>query len=315
MRIVRIALCLVTAFGALAGVRTAKSNAPVDLSGGFDPAQSAALFVGVREFTHDESLAEVRYAVDDAIDLAYALSLDTNTPLVEPKRVVLALSGDPQKSETEAHLDALIRAGATLRTASHSDVLELLDAQSRAAGPRGLLLLAFATHGVSAEGVQYLLTASSLLQHRETAIPDTEIREIASHSDAARSLILIDACRKRLTTDTREGDADPRSAAAWMREMAGISGQVVFSAAAAGEYAYDDETRRNGVFTAALIDGVRCGAAHDANGFVTIETLAAYVEEHVLTWIRKNRDRDARKATQLQSEGRARLMPLSHCAQ
>src|SRR5258708_4594744 len=42
----------------------------------FDPAQSAGLFVGVRRFANDSELAEVRYAVDDAADLAFTLALD-----------------------------------------------------------------------------------------------------------------------------------------------------------------------------------------------------------------------------------------------
>ena len=312
MRRLALFLFLIVSLSASAGVRT-KSSGFADVSNGFDPAESAALFVGVRTYTYDDSLSDVRYAVDDAIDLAYALALDTRSRLVAPKRVVLALSGDPQKPETQKHLDALTAAGAIVRNATQSDVLTLLEAQSRAAGHHGILLIAFASHGISSEGVQYLLTASSLLQHRETAVTETKIREIASRTDAARSLILLDACRKRLTSDTREGDADPRSAAALMREMSSINGQVVFSAAAAGEYAYDDDARRNGVFTATLIDGLRCGAARDDHGFVTIDTLSAYVEDHVLAWIRKYRDPDARKATQLQSEGRSHLMPLSHC--
>jgi hypothetical protein len=67
------------------------------------------------------------------------------------------------------------------------------------------------------------------------------------------------------------------------------------------------------VFTAAVIDGLQCGAATDARGYVTVETLRAFVEERVLTWIRRNRDRDAKQATQLQSEGRSSAMPLSVC--
>jgi hypothetical protein len=96
--------------------------------------------------------------------------------------------------------------------------------------------------------------------------------------------------------------------------MGDVSGQVVFSAATAGEYAYDDEERGNGVFTAAVIDGLRCGATTDARGFVTVETLSAFVEERVLSWVQKHRDPEIRHATQLQFEGRAKMMPLSACA-
>src|ERR1700686_2757436 len=81
-----------------------------DVSGGFDPAQSAALFVGVRDFTYDETVTEVRYAVDDAVDLAYVLAIGGKPHLVEPGRVILALSGDPQKPRSQQKLEALIAA-------------------------------------------------------------------------------------------------------------------------------------------------------------------------------------------------------------
>jgi uncharacterized caspase-like protein len=203
-------------------------------------------------------------------------------------------------------------AGATVKSASQADVLTLLEKQSSVVGANGVLIVGFATHGVNYEGTQYLLTSSSMLQHRETGVTETKVREIIASQRVPRALILIDACRSRLTSDTR-GTPDPRSAAALLRDLATVTGQVVFSAAAANEYAYDDEIRRNGVFTAAVMDGLRCKAATDPRGYVTVDTLRAYVEEQVLAWVQKNRDRSAKQATQMQSEGKSSSMPLSIC--
>jgi hypothetical protein len=275
--------------------------------------ESAALFVGVRYFPYDPRLTEVKYAVDDAVDLAYVLAVDGETHLVPPERVVLALSGQPQKPKSQQNLDALISAGASVHTAGQSDILTLLESQSRAVGRNGILIVAFATHGISEDGTQYLLTAESLVQHRETAIAESKVRDIITRAGVPRSIILLDACRQNLTSD-RAGVPDPRSAAAALRRVMGdVNGQVVFSAAAAGEYAYDDDVRRNGVFTAAVIDGLRCGASTDSRGFVTVETLSSYVEERVLSWVQKHRDPTVRRATQLQFEGRAKSMPLATC--
>ncbi|HEX8618262.1 MAG TPA: caspase family protein, partial [Thermoanaerobaculia bacterium] len=275
---------LFAAPGLIAGVRpvgvdATAADAPVAA------ADSAALFVGVREFPDDDTLAEVRYAVDDAIDLAYVLAIDGNPRLVEPRSVILALSGAPQKKESGDRLKALVAAGASVKTARHADVLKLLRAQAAAVGAQGLLIVAFATHGISENGTQYLLTESSLLRDRETAVPETKIREIVAEADVPRSLILLDACRQRLVTNTREGLPDPRSAAGLMRALGSVSGQVVFSAAAAGEYAYDDDLLRNGVFTSAVIDGLRCAAPRNEQGFVTVDTLSEYVENRVLAWV------------------------------
>lgn len=281
--------------------------------GPVEASQSAALFVGVRAFSHDRTLTEVRYAVDDAIDLAHLLAFERTPRLIEPRRVVLALSGEAEKPDSRRRLEELVRAGATVRPAGHSELLTLLEAQAAAVGPAGILLVSFATHGVSDRGVQYLLASDSLLQMSGTKIAAADVEDIVSRAGVRRALILFDACRQRLTRDTRAGAVDPRSAAALLQEIANSDGRVVLSAAAAGQYAYDDDTLRNGVFTAAVMDGLRCEAPADERGFVTVDTLSSYVEDRVLQWIRRHRDRDARVATQLQCEGASKKMPLAAC--
>jgi hypothetical protein len=279
-----------------------------------DPKKSAALFVGVRDFPWDKSLATVPYAVDDAVDLAYEFAIEQRHPLVDAKRVVLALSGEPQKTESQEKFKKLLAAGATRRDATTEDILDVLESQSKSVTSNGILIVAFATHGVSDEGIQYLLTASSTLGHyHRTALTDAEIRETVSRNGVARSLIFIDACRERLTKDRRSGDVDPRSVAAFARAFSKINGQVVFSAAPGGGYAYDDEERRNGVFTATVIEGLRCGAQANSSGFITVDALHSYVESHVLAWLQTHKNRDAKTATQWTSEGSSKELPLSIC--
>jgi len=59
-----------------------------------------------------------------------------------------------------------------------------------------------------------------------------EAADIASRSDATRSLILIDACRERLTTDPRA--SDPLATAPLINAMSRVAGQsVIYSPAAA----------------------------------------------------------------------------------
>jgi hypothetical protein len=280
-----------------------------------DPKTSAALFVGVRDFPYDSTLATVPYAVDDAVDLAYEFTMEQSPALVVPARVILALSGEPQKDESQEKLKKLLAAGAKRTPAAQSDILNSLESQSKSVESNGLLIVAFATHGVSDEGTQYLLTASSLLGHyHRTALTDAEIRETISRNGVPRSVIFIDACRERLLKDRRSGEIDPRSvAAAFGRAFSKITGQVVFSAAPGGGYAYDDEERRNGVFTAMVIDGLRCGARANASGFITVNALHSYVEAHVLAWLQLHKNRDAKTATQWMSEGSSKELPLSIC--
>ena len=172
------------------GIRTLAGEGEAGALEEFDSAQSAALFVGVRRFPYDTKLAEVRYAVDDAVDLAFVLALDSRIRLIDPTHVILALSGEPQKPRSQENLATLKAAGAGSHRRS-TEVLNALDEQARAVGKNGVLVIAFATHGVSFEGTQYLLTATSVLRHRETALSESKIRDIASKSAAGRSLILV----------------------------------------------------------------------------------------------------------------------------
>ncbi|HVR40158.1 MAG TPA: caspase family protein, partial [Thermoanaerobaculia bacterium] len=262
---------LLCASAAIAGV------GPIDAAVSSDPVeatQSAALFVGIREFPDDSSIAEVRYAVDDAIDLAFAFSLDASTRLVDPKQVVLALSGEPQKPQSSERLKVLIANGALTTTARTTDIMKLLESQARRVGPQGALIATFATHGINEDGAQYLFAADSLLVHRAPSLSEGTIRDIVAQTGVARSLILIDACRQRLTRNSRAVEADPRSRAVLLRELGEISGQVVFAAAASGKFAYDDDVRQNGVFTSRVIDGLHCEARADARGFITVDALA-----------------------------------------
>jgi len=189
---------------------------------GFEPAESGALFVGIREFTHDPSLTEVRYAVDDAVDLAYAMALEQPVAFVEPNRVVLAISGEPQKPESRERLRVLRERGAKTHPAGQTDILVLLERQARMVGKKGILIVGIATHGFSAEGLHYLIASNSMLRHRESAVATHKLLDIAAKSAATRSLILLDACRSRLVSDgTRSaGKADRRSAAPMLDGLA-----------------------------------------------------------------------------------------------
>src|SRR5947209_4662931 len=272
--------------------------------------QSAALFIGVRDFD-DPALARVPFALDDAVDLAYEMAIENQPPLIPPRAVALALSdGDPVKAASRNRLKALLAAGATRHRATKAEIIRLLNAKARSIGPEGLLILSFATHGASSHKTQHLLATDSHLMPLAATVTDFEIDDVIWNHGVTRSLILIDACRERLTSDRRAA-ADPMSKFVWV--MRGVEGQVVLAGAPRGGYAYDDAVRMNGVFTETVIDGLRCGAAKDWHHFITAETLYHYVSREVLRWVRKNRNPYARRAVQFTCEAEMRKMPLAIC--
>jgi hypothetical protein len=286
------------------GVRLLDTPAANELPAVFDREQSAALFVGVREFPNDPALGEVRYAVDDAIDLAWVFALDPRVGLVTPERVVLAIEGKPQKRKSEERLRQLIARGAVVKKAGKNEIETLLARQASATGSGGVLIVGFATHGFSSDGASYVLASSSVYEQRGTSLPTAKILDIAK--DAPRSIVFFDACRER--QGTRAAPLPPP----FIEGLTETAGQVVFTVS--GEYAYENSAARNGAFTAAVIDGLQCKADRDARGFVTVDTLADYAEHRLVGWLRRYRDPFTRNAIRLTTDGESDSMPLASCS-
>jgi hypothetical protein len=275
----------------------------------FEPAQSAGFFCGIPRFPQNRELADVQFAADDAVDLAYTFSMENND-LLRPSRVTIALSGNPSKGESKERLRRLKAAGARIvMNITGDDVRQLLTEQAALAGRGGVFIVSFATHGFHSGGIPYLLAPDSKFLDVESSISVPDVAEIAG-SSAARSLIFLDACRERVSSVTRAGLREPRSAAIFLDRLTKIEGQVIFSAAPPGGYAYDDPDRGNGVFTAAVIDSLQCEGTQ--REWVTVDSLAKGVERTVLRFLKKH-DPSLKKATQLSTEGSTGSMPLARC--
>lgn len=276
----------------------------------FDPTASAGLFVGVSRFD-DRRFAEVPFAVDDAVDLAHLFTFELG--LIEPGRVVLALAGEVRKPETRSRLEELSGAGVRRAQAHLTTVYRSL-AQLRAeSGPEGLLVVAVATHGFSDQGGDYLIAADSLLERPEhTGVKVEVLFDDVARAVSPRRLVLLDACRERLTQGTR-GRGASRMTESFAEAITGALGQVVLSGATLGGFAYDDEERGNGVFTAAVLDGLRGQATADENGFITVRSLGDFVQRRVVQWVRRFRPEDAGQSLGIgqRLEGAAADLPLA----
>jgi len=292
------------------GVRLDQPQPLVTNALAFDRSQSAGLFVGVRNFSRG-GIAEVPFAADDAVDLAHMFALDPRVSLVLPEHVVIALSGRPRKKESKQRLDELEARGAKVEQASPADILTLLQRQAATAGKDGILIVSLATHGFIDDGIPHVLGSASVFQHPETAVRLPRLLELAALSDARRSLFFIDACRERIAKGVRSGAA-AASRAPNISRLGRSEGQVVFYAAAAGGFAYDDNG--NGVFTKAVLEGLQCNAAL-TRGAVTVEKLHQSIERFVHNWIRKNRDLGIGPATQIVMDGNTKNLRLAICGE
>jgi formylglycine-generating enzyme required for sulfatase activity len=249
---------------------------------GFDPAASGGLFVGVSKF-EDERIVEVPYAVDDAVDLAHLFALELG--LVAPERAVLLLAGEPRKAESVARLEALRQNGARCATARQRDIYRHLAEMVGSVRPSGMALLSVATHGVSDAGGDFLVATDSLADRKlRTGVAVAEVFEEASR--AGRGLVLLDACREQVLRVRGEG-AGAAMGQGFAEAISTARGLVVLSGATLGGFAYDDPERRNGVFTAAVLDGLHGGAEPGPGGWITVGTLAHFVQDQVVAWVRK----------------------------
>ena len=275
---------------------------------GFDADTSTALFVGVRSF-EDDALSGVPFAVDDAVDLAHLFAVEL--ALVTPGRVVLALSGDPQKDSSRDRLAALKQAGARTVPASKSKILQQLWRQSKAAGSDGLFLVGLATHGFTKAGQDYLFARDTLKAYpRETGIRVGLLFEALAKASTPRRFALLDACKERL--GATRGIQAPAMSQAFHNAIAAAQGQVVLAATTTHGYAYDDTERRNGVFTAAILDGLRGAALDRGAPFVTAGTLADYVDKRVVEWVHQHRPSDHQTLGITRNiEGAGAALPLS----
>ena len=277
---------------------------------GFDPADSAGLFVGIRDFD-DPSITEIPYAVDDAVDLAHLFSLELG--LIPVEKMTLCLAGDPEKPESKQRLKALARARRC--DPGLTQLFAELKRLRTSTGPKGLAVVALASHGFSANGADTVVAMDSqadLLPSLGVSL--ASLLDQVEQARAPRRLVLVDACRERLTGRRSLGQ-DPTTVLGqgFLDAMEQSRGTAVLMATVLGGYSYNDHQRRAGVFTAAVIDGLRGEAPADPAGLITVDRLASYVNGRVAAWVRQEKPEGASQSPgiTIRAGETARALPLA----
>ena len=283
---------------------------PNQRTGVFEPADSAGLFVGVSVF-EDGRIASIPFAVDDAVDLAYLFIVELG--LVPSMHAVLLLAGEPRKEQSAAKLLRLLELGVRRQEARQREIYRLLTELSQTSGVSGILIVTAATHGVSDQGGDFLLASDSLRNRTlRTGVAVAEVFDEVGRAGAERRVVLLDACRERLTQGTRGIEGAPMSKT-FAKAIGQAKGMVILSGATLGGYAYDDPVRCNGVFTAAILDGLSGEASAGEEGWITARTLADFVQKRVADWIRRNCPEDAFRSLGIgrRIEANADALPLA----
>lgn len=152
----------------------------------------------------------------------------------------------------------------------------------------GLLLIAFAGHGIERQGQAFLLPSDAQVSDdinllEQTAVNVLSVRDWVRKTGVAQVLMIIDACRNdpagRANADnpltrnyTKGFNFDVRN-----REVTAFA---TLYATEIGHRAYEYKEKRHGYFTWALVEGLKGGAAN-TRGEVTLGGLVNYLQERV----------------------------------
>ena len=230
-------------------------------------AKRFALVVGVDKYA-DTQISTLGGASNDARALAKALVEHAGFPA---DQVVLLSSDQPEE-----------------RHPTRGNVLRRLSNLATVVPKDGLLLFAFAGHGMERGGQAFLLPSDAQVSDdvtllEQTAVNVLQIKDWVRKTGVRQVLMILDACRNdpagRANADnpltatyTRGFDFDVRN-----REVEAF---VTLYATAIGHRAYEFKEKRQGYFTWALVEGLK-GAAANERGEVTLDGLVGYLQERV----------------------------------
>jgi hypothetical protein len=260
--------------------KTVKPAVTRDLVVAKDPIQQLppgskrfALVIGVDKYD-DPQLNSLRGAANDARILADAFIRYAGFPA---SQTILLSSDQPEE-----------------RRPTRSNILVRLSNMASMVPEDGLLLLAFAGHGMERENQVFLLPSDARSSNnvrvlQQTALNVNDIRDWIKETKVKQVLMLLDACRNdpvasratgpNLMTDNFKSafDFDVRNSS--------IEAFATLYATKVGSRAYEYAEKKQGYFTWAIAEGLK-GKAAGANGEVTLASLQKYVQETVPRQVR-----------------------------
>jgi hypothetical protein len=230
-------------------------------------AKRFAIVIGVDRYD-DTQISTLGGAVNDAKTLANALVQYAGFPT---DQVTLLASDQPVE-----------------RQPTRGNILRRLSNLQAVIPKDGLLLLAFAGHGVERGGQAFLLPSDAQVSNdvdllEQTAINVKQVKEKIQKTGVGQVLMILDACRNdpvgRANADnpltpayTRGFNFDVRN-----REVTAFA---TLYATAVGARAYEYKERKQGYFTWELVEALK-GKAANARGEVTLAGLVKYLQDNV----------------------------------
>lgn len=226
-----------------------------------------ALVIGVDKYT-DPQISPLKGSDNDARMIADALVRYAGFP---QDQVILLATNQPVE-----------------RQPTRVNILRRLSNLSTAVPKDGMLLVAFAGHGMERGGQAFLLPADAQISDQisfleETAISMNRVKSWIKETGVGQVVLLLDACRN--DPGGRADAPNPLSNAyvnAFNFDVRNREVQAFATvyATGIGQRAYEYTEKKQGYFSWAVVEGLKGGAAND-KGEVTLSQLVKYVQEAV----------------------------------
>lgn len=245
-------------------------------------ASNYGLFIGINEFDGRSGLNNLRFAVNDAIALAYVLSIDLL--LIPPANIWLGLSGEPDEEPHLSKWKDLKAAGAHVFDATKLDVLDAISDLLEAASERDALIISsFSSHGFEDGSAAYIMPRDGRNAFiRDTGVSLTTIRDQLQRAAANKRILIVDACREVVDAGTR-GTRTLQEG--FVHALQQSEGMALLLSCGPDEFSFEYERLRQGVFTHFLLEGLRGHAPADPNtGFITLGAVFDYAADNTQRW-------------------------------
>lgn len=226
-----------------------------------------ALVIGVDKYV-DPQISPLKGSDNDARMIADALVRYSGFP---QDQVILLSTAQP-----------------TERQPTRVNILRRLSNLSTTVPKDGLLLVAFAGHGMERGGQAFLLPADAQISDQisfleETAISMNRVKQWIKDTGVGQVVLLLDACRNdpggRADAPNPLSNAYVNSFNFDVRNREVQAFATVY-ATGIGQRAYEYTEKKQGYFSWAVVEGLKGGAAND-KGEVTLSQLVKYVQEAV----------------------------------
>lgn len=230
-------------------------------------AKRFALIVGVDDYD-DTQITSLGGATNDARAVADALIRYAGFPT---DQVILLASDQP-----------------TERQPTRGNILRRLSNLRGIVPKDGMLLVAFAGHGIERGGQAFLLPSDAQVSGdarllEETAINVTRMKEAIKETGVGQVMLILDACRNdpagRANIDNPLTPAYTRGFNFDVRNKE-VTAFATLYATAVGHRAYEFKEKRQGYFTWELVEALRGNAANE-KGEVTLSSLVKYMQDQV----------------------------------